>query len=139
MITNSTKKLMLTAGAIMLVAVGILMPLDAFATMTDGGQDLKAQSATVSAQLSNLPRLIAMGCYVIGTFFAVRALFALKGFIEAPDDNPITKVLGFAAVAVLLILLPYVLSVVTKSTGAKTVDVGSSSASFKAQGTEGFN
>ena len=138
MITNSTKKMMLTAGAIMLVAVGLLMPLDAFANIADGGQDLNTQAKTVSTQLSNLPRLIAMGCYVIGTFFAVRALFALKGFIEAPDNNPITKVLGFAAVAVLLILLPYVLSVVTKSTGAKTVAVNSTSASFTDNGSTGF-
>lgn len=141
MITTSTKKLMLAAGAVLLVAVGLLMPFDAFAAAAgigDGGQDLNAQAKTVSTQLANLPRLIAMGCYVIGTFFAVRALFALKGFIEAPDDNPITKVLGFAAVAVLLILLPYVLSVVTKSTGAKNVAVQSSSSSFTAAGTEGF-
>ena len=138
MITTSTKKLTLAAGAALMLAIGLLMPLDAFANIGDGGQDLKAQAKTISQQLVNIPRLIAMGCYVIGTFFAVRALFSLKGFIEAPDDNPITKVLGFAAIAVLLILLPYVLSVVTKSTGAKAVDVNSSSASFTAQGAEGF-
>ena len=138
MITTSTKKLMLAAGAVLMVAVGLLMPLDAFANIGDGGQDLNAQAKTVSAQMANLPRLIAMGCYVIGTFFAVRALFALKGFIEAPDDNPITKVLGFAAIAVLLILLPYVLSIVTKSTGAQVVTVKSSSASFTDAGDDGF-
>lgn len=30
----------------------------------------------------------------MGELVAVRALFALKGFIESPDDNPITKALG---------------------------------------------
>lgn len=140
MITTSTKKLMLAAGAVLLVAVGLLMPFDAFATngIADGGQDLNMQAKQISTQLANAPRLIAMACYVIGTFFAVRALFALKGFIEAPDDNPLPKVLGFAAVAVLLILLPWVLSVITKSTGAKNVNVKSASDSFVSQGTEGF-
>ncbi len=136
MITNSTKKLTLAAGAVLLMAVGLLMPLEAFAAagIGAGANDLKTQAQVLGQQLTTVPRLIAMGSYVIGTFFAVRALFALKGFIEAPDDNPITKVLGFAAVAVLLILLPYVLSVVTKSTGASNVTVKSSSTSFSDDG-----
>jgi len=138
MITTSNRKLMLAAGAVLMVAVSILLPFNAFADIGDQTNDLSAQTKQIGGQLANLPRLIAMGCYVIGTFFAVRALFALKGFIEAPDDNPITKVLGFAAVAVLLILLPYVLSVVTKSTGAKNVDVNSAMTSFTDNGQQGF-
>lgn len=135
MITTSPTKLMLTAGAVLLLAIGLFFPLDAFAT---NPTDVTTQAKQVSAQLANIPRLIAMASYVIGTFFAVRALFALKGFIEAPDDNPITKVLGFAAVAVLLILLPYIISIVTGSIGAKVSNVESSGASFKATGTEGM-
>ena len=83
-----------------------------------------------------MPKLIALGSYVIGAFFAVRALFALKGFIESPDDNPLTKVLGFAAVSALLILLPYVIGVMQSSIAGSSTSqsVTSSSASFKDSG-----
>jgi hypothetical protein len=137
MITIKTNKLMMIAGACLLVAIGLLMPLDAIAATGIGTTiDAKAQAAKLGESLINVPRLIALASYVIGAFFAVRALFALKDFIEkGSDDAPITKVLGFGGVAVLLILLPYVLGVISASIGSQNVDVESSSASFKDQGT----
>lgn len=109
MITKSPINLLLTLGAFALVAVALFLPTAAFAV------DLKQQSTQLGTQVAIIPRLIALGAYVIGAFFAVRALFALKGFIEDPDDNPITKVLGFAAVSALLILLPYIIEVMTNT------------------------
>jgi hypothetical protein len=135
MITITTTKLTMIAGAILLVAVGLLIPLDAFAgSAGPAGTGITEQTKQLSSELVNVPKLIAMGSYVIGAFFAVRALFALKGFIEAPDDNPITKVLGFGAVAALLILLPYILGVMAESIGAKTGNVTSSSSNFSDNG-----
>src|SRR5688572_2949738 len=109
MITFNTNKLWMLAGVILLAAIAFLIPLDAFAG--DGVGDtntLQQQQAKIGEQIGGVPRLIALGSYIIGAFFAVRALFALKGFIEAPDDNPVTKVIGFGAVSALLILLPYI-------------------------------
>lgn len=115
MITNTTTRVMLIAGAVLLFALTLFMPAEALA----GGQQLKSITRNLGENISTVPRLIALGAYVIGAFFAVRALFALKGFIESPDDNPITKVLGFAAVSALLIMLPFVIEVMTDVLTAK--------------------
>lgn len=131
MITKlSTTNLMLFAGAFLLAAIVMFLPADAFATQVDVIQ----QSQKLAKQASIIPRLIAVGAYVIGAFFAVKALFALKGFIEAPDDNPVTKVLAYAAVSALLILLPYIIGVATQSIGAQTSNQTSSATSFTEQG-----
>lgn len=125
MITKSTtKKLFIGFGALALVAVILGLPADAFATNTD----VKQQAKVLADQAVIIPRLIAVGAYVIGAFFAVRALFALKGFIEDADDNPITKVLGFGAISALLIMLPYIIDVMTNSIGSSTASQQTSSA-----------
>lgn len=134
MITTKTANLMLALGAFLLVAVALFLPEAAFANNVT----LNKQLTTVSQQLVNVPRLVAMIGYVIGGVFALRALFALKGFIESPDDNPITKVLAFAAVAALMITLPYIIGVATNSIGAKNDAVVSSSNSFTDTGNTGF-
>lgn len=130
MITTKNTGLMMI-GSFLLVAIALFFPVDAFAA---GGVDVTQQTKQLSTQLVNVPKLIAMGAYVIGAFFAIRALFALKGFIESPDDNPITKVMGFAAVGALLIVLPYIISVATTSIGAKNENITGSSAFFNDAG-----
>ena len=65
------------------------------------------------------------------TNFAVKALFALKGFIEAPDDNPITKAVSYGAVGALMILLPYIIGVMRNSMGAAKDAQDSASSSFQ--------
>jgi hypothetical protein len=132
---------MITLSLLALFAVMLFLPVDAFATQGTTGtfgvnNTLKTQTATLAGQVSTIPKLIALGSYVIGAFFAVRALFALKGFIEAPDDNPITKVLGFAAVSALLIMLPYIIGVMANSMGAtQGSNVQSSSKAFTDTGS----
>jgi hypothetical protein len=132
MMTTTTNKLMLLTGAVLFAAAAFFFPAEAFAQTTT--VDMNQQAQTLSQQMANIPRLIAMASYVIGAFFAVRSLFALKGFIESPDDNPVTKVLSFGAVAALLILLPYIIGVMTTSIGAQANPVSSSSASFTDSG-----
>lgn len=122
--TSTTKKLFMGFGALALVAVILGLPADAFATSTD----VKMQAKALADQAAVIPRLIAVGAYVIGAFFAVRALFALKGFIEDADDTPITKVLGFGAISALLIMLPYIIDVMTNSIGSGAVSQQQSSA-----------
>lgn len=138
MITKTSLNNALILGLIALFAVVLFLPVDAFAQVQSGGNiNIKTQTEQLGTQIANVPRLIALGSYVIGAFFAVRALFALKGFIESPDDNPLTKVLGFAAVSALLILLPYIIGVMQNTiagsnTGAK---VQSSAKSFTDDGS----
>lgn len=126
MITKTSLNTLVMMGVLAFFAAVFFFPVDAFATA-----DLKSQTQQLGNQAAEVPRLIALGAYVIGAFFAVRALFALKGFIEKPDDNPITSVLGFAAVSALLILLPYIIEVMTNTIGAKKSDVSASSTNFK--------
>jgi hypothetical protein len=133
MITKPSLSTILTLGMFVLFAVMLFLPDLAHANggVTGVQNDLDKQTKAIGLQLATVPRLIALGSYVIGAFFAVRALFALKGFIEAPDDNPLTKVLGFAAVSALLIMLPYIIGVMQNTLGATNAgQVQSSSKSF---------
>jgi hypothetical protein len=137
MITKTSLNTMMTLGLLVLVAVMLFLPGAAFATQ--GGvsgvtNTLKDQSQNIATQIAYVPRLIALGAYVIGAFFAVRALFALKGFIEAPDDNPLTKVLGFAAVSALLIMLPYIIGIVQSTMVLQGGQVNSSAQQFQDKG-----
>ena len=138
MITKPSISTMLTLGMFALFAMMLFFPVDAFAQQggTTGNMNLKQQTTQLGQQIATIPRLIALGSYVIGAFFAVRALFALKGFIESPDDNPLTKVLGFAAVSALLILLPDIIGVMQNTIAGSNTNstVTSSSRAFSDEG-----
>lgn len=100
-----------------------------------GGQTVGTTATRIHSQVSQMPKVIAIGTYVIGVFFAAKALLALKGFIEKPDDNPITKFLSLASVAVLLIMLPYSITLIRNTLGAGgTTPMESTSNSFSATG-----
>lgn len=134
--TLNTRKLLSLAGLCLLAVIALVIPVDAFANSTT--VDITQQSKTLAGQAVNLPKLIAVGCYVIGTFMAVRCLYALKGFIEAPDDNPITKVISFGAVAALLILLPFIIGLMRESMNLQKDDQVDSSAQFTSDTTVNF-
>lgn len=132
--TLNTRKLLTLAGIFLLAAVAFFFPVDAFANDT-----VRSQTKVLAEQMSDIPKAAAILSYLVGTVFAIRALFALKGFIEAPDDNPITKVIGFGAVAALLILLPYIISLMAGSGGMENVTLDSSASSFtKGDANAGF-
>ena len=133
--TLNTRKMLTLAGIFLLALVVLVVPLDAFASTTT---DVKEQAKTLAAQAVNLPKLIAVGCYVIGTFMAVRCLYALKGFIEAPDDNPITKVISFGAVAALLILLPFIIGLMRETMNLQKDQQTDSSAQFNSDTSISF-
>lgn len=135
--TLTTRKLMMFAGLFALAALALVFPTDAFATAVN--TTVAGQANRIAVQAANIPKLIAVGSYVIGAFFAVKCLFALKGFISEPDDNPITGVLAYGAIGALLILLPYIISVMTNSLGAKATNQNSSAASFTANTNATFN
>lgn len=141
MITTYQRKLMTIAGAGLLVAIGLFLPLDAFAQNTGvgaSGQNLLQQTKQIGVQSTNLAQLLSTGAYIIGVFMWIKALFGLNGFIKAPDDNPITAVMGYAAAGTLLILLPYSIGVIKETLLAKNVTVESSAQSFTDKAA-GFN
>lgn len=111
-----------------------ILPLhDAFATSTSLGTGAKQ----AAKQVAQVPKLIAMICYIIGTVFAVRALLAMKAFIENVDENPITKVIALAATSALLISLPYVIEVTANTFGmhyGSGTNITSSSSSYSTTG-----
>jgi hypothetical protein len=109
-----------------------LVGLLPFSALADGGVATSARS--VGEQVAYVPPLMAIVSYVIGTFFAVRGLFALKGFIEKPDDTPVTRVIAYAGLASLLIFLPYSIDVVANTIGSSEsmgITVESTAQSFK--------
>ncbi len=126
--TLNTRKLLSFAGIFALAAIALVFPFDAFATSVS--TDVANQAKTLAAQASNVPKLMAVGAYIIGTFFAIKALFALKGFIEAPDDNPVTKAVSYGAVAALMILLPYIIGVMRNTIGANKDNQDSAASQF---------
>lgn len=132
--TFSNKSFLMAMGFFAAALIMLGLPADAFA----GSTNLVDQSKQLAQQASAIPKLITVGAYVIGAFFAVRALFALKGFIESPDDNPITKVLGFGAVSALLIMLPYIINVMTNTIGADATAVQAQTDKFASDLSSGF-
>jgi type IV secretory pathway VirB2 component (pilin) len=113
------------------VAFGGLLPFPAFAA-----SDIISTSQHIGGEIVSVPKLIAVISYVIGTGFAVRALFALKAFIEKADDAPINIFIGFAAISALLILLPYSLGLTANTLDTQTAkSILSTSSSFNAAPT----
>ena len=108
------------------------LPQLAFAVDTK----LATVTQNVGTNIATMPKLIAIVSYIIGTLYAVRGLFALKGFIDNPDENPVMKAVGFAATSALLIFLPFIVDVVivTMSGGHPDSKLSSSSISFSATG-----
>lgn len=111
--------------------LAVAMPwADAFASATTVG----TQAKQIAGQVAVMPRFIAVICYVIGVFFSVRGLLALKGFIEKSDDTPITKPLALASVGALLIALPYIVDLMVHSLNMQTSTITSTSQSFSDEG-----
>lgn len=104
------RKSFVFAGVLALAAIATVFPLDAFAQV-----DIQLQSKQLASQASTIPQMIAIGLYIVGAFFIAKCLFALKGFISEPDDNPITGVLAFGAIGALMIVMPYIIQVFTNS------------------------
>lgn len=106
-----------------------LLPFDALAQTAN--QALKQQITGVATNIGTIPKLIAVICYVSGTFMTVRALFALKGFIQAPDDNPVNRFIGYAMIATMLIFLPDAIYITQETINIQDVkDIRSTSGSF---------
>ncbi len=122
-----TDTLQPAAGATLLAVAAFFIPMDVLA---QDANTLKDVQGNVGENIQGLPRLIALGSYIVGTFFAVRALLALKGFLSAPDDNPVNKAIGFGAISAMLILLPYIISVMAYTIGVGDADIASSAAAF---------
>lgn len=103
---NTSNKLGAVLG--MIVFTLLLLPVHVWA---QGAQvDVFNQSVQLAGQASAIPRIISIGLYVVGAFFVGRSLFALRGFIQNPDDNPVTGFLGFGAVGALMIVMPYAIA-----------------------------
>ena len=113
----------------MIVFTLLLLPVHVWA---QGAQvDVFNQSVQLAGQASAVPRIIAIGLYVVGAFFVGRSLFALRGFIQKPDDNPITGFLGFGAVGALMIVMPYAIDLFRNAIlGGAVVEQQDASAKF---------
>lgn len=113
-------------------AAFFLMPIaDAFAV---SATSVGTQSKQVADQIVIVPKFLAVMCYIIGVFFAVRSLFALKNFIIKADDNPINHFLALGMISALLIALPYIIDVTVNTLQIKTANITSSSGSFSDTG-----
>lgn len=100
---------------IVMIMTLIGVPVETWAQSTP---DVTGQAKDIAYQMSNVPKLIAVGAYVIGAFFAVKGLLALRAWVAEPEKAPITIALAYLVVASLLILLPYAIGVFRSSMGA---------------------
>jgi len=109
-----------------------LMPELAFADVTN---TVGLEAKRIGEQTAQLPKLVAMGSYVIGTFCAVKALLALRGFLEEPDKNPLNVVIAYAVASSMLISLPIIIDITSYTIGSKQqTPIQSSSGSFSDSG-----
>jgi hypothetical protein len=113
------------------VAVIVGVPFEAMATPA---VDLTTQSKQLATQSANMPKLIAVAAYVIGSYFAYRGLLSLRGYIAEPDKNPLPQALGFLVVSALLISLPYTVGVFRNTMGAKNVGIKDMSERYQDEG-----
>lgn len=126
MITKFTTRIIL--GLLTFVIVGLLPFGEAFASAST---TLLAQTKTLAVQSSNIPKLIAVLCYVVGVFYTVRALLGLKNYISNPEENPINSFIGYGAIGALLIVLPYSIVIVAETFAMKFPTVESSQKTFE--------
>lgn len=101
----------------------MFIPVDAWAGNTSGAVDVKVQAKQLAGQAKNIPKLIAVICYVIGSYFAYRGLMSLQAWIAEPDRNPLPTSLSFLVVSALLISLPHTIALYTNSIGAKSYNL----------------
>ncbi len=109
-------KYLLPLFLVLLFVAGV--PLDAFAQAAQNAADVSGQAKTLASQASNVPKLIAVGGYIIGTYCAIKGLLALRAWVAEPEKNPITVALAYLVVASLLILLPYTIALFRNTMGA---------------------
>ena len=120
----------------LVIALVGLLPSEALAQ----ADNFKGQAGRVSTQIGSIAKLIAFVSYVVGTVFAVKALFALKGFIQSPDDNPVNRFIAFGTVSALLMVLPYSIAVTQNSLDLQSVkNIKNTSGSFEAVATCAVN
>lgn len=117
----------------LLIAIAALLglPVDAWAGVAP---DAKGSATVLAQQSSNIPKLIAVGAYVIGTYFAVKGLLALRGWVAEPEKNPILKAIAYSVVSALLIALPYTITIFTGTIKADNFKIDNASGSFIEQG-----
>ncbi len=116
-----------------------LLPFIAFA---QGGApaDSKALITKLAGESAAGPQLIAVVCYVVGVFYTLRALFALKNYITNADENPINSFLSYGAIGSLLLFTPYSIALVAQSLGMRFPTVISSQDTFEDEtGFKGYH
>ncbi len=118
----------LLLGVLFVAVFALGLPMEAWAqNVTD---DVSSRARGLAVQSGNIPKLLAVGSYIIGVAFAIKALFSLRAFVEKPDDNPVNVSLSYAAIGALMILLPYIIGVTRNTIGAKGENQDSSAALF---------
>ena len=108
-----------------------LLPFLAYAVTTTAPITANDQIKFLAAEGSNVPKLIAVLCYVIGVFYTAKALLALKNFIANSDENPINAFLSYGAIGSLLIVLPFSIATVGNTLAVRFPQVESSQRTFE--------
>jgi hypothetical protein len=111
------------------MVVGLFFPCLAFA-QDDAPKTLFAQNKQIVEQIGLIPKLIAIGCYVIGVFYTIKALIGLKNYIANPEENPINTFISFGAIGAFLIMLPYSLVFMMQTFAMGVPTVNSSASTF---------
>lgn len=120
-------------GVIALAVFGLFPFAEAFATAVPTAQE---QTKVLAGQMGNVPKFIAVVCYVIGVFYTARALLALKRYLSNADENPINTFISYGAIGSMLIVLPFVIVVMVQTFNMAFPTVESSQQAF--EGAQNF-
>ena len=118
-------------GVIVFAVFGLFPFVEVFAAPATAVATANEQTKVLAGQLANTPKLIAVGCYLIGVFYTARALLALRRYLSNADENPINTFLSYGAIGAFLIVLPYVIVVVIRTFGMAFPTVESSQQAFE--------
>lgn len=76
----------------------------------------------VGNQAGNIPRAVAIACYVIGCVFAFKGLMLMRGLGDQKGGEALMPMIGFLSVGTLLILLPYSIETTVNSLGIAEIN-----------------
>ncbi len=111
-----------TALGLALFFATFLLPTEmVFAQADNRAASVLGLTQNIGNQTGNIPKLIAIICYVIGIFFTAKGVLLMRALGGKQGGDALMPMVGFLTVGTLLILLPYTVGVMANSLGVQSM------------------